>query len=529
MELEKRFDVLIVGGGLSGIGAACHLQRRCPGKSFVILEGRDSIGGTWDLFRYPGIRSDSDMHTLGYAFKPWREAKAIADGPSILRYIRETAEENRLMGHIRLRHQVQAAAWSSADAQWTLEAQRGDGSQARFVGNFLLMCGGYYSYQGGHAPRFEGQERFRGTLVHPQQWPEDLDCAGKRVAVIGSGATAVTLAPALAERGAQVALVQRSPTYVVSRPDEDSIANTLRKWLPERLAYAITRWKNHSLQSYFYRRSRERPEQIKALLLGMVGKALGPGYDLDTHFTPRYDPWDQRMCLVPNGDLFRAIGAGALEMVTDGIQAFTERGLRLASGRELPADIIVTATGLKLATMGGARLRVDGRPVHLPGTFSYRGMMYSDVPNLVQTFGYINASWTLRADLIAEYACRLLKHMDALGARQCTPRLGERERDMEARPWIEGFSSGYMRRAMHLFPKQGDRDPWRNPQNYALERKLFRKAPLEDGALVFSGPGISSPSLSDANPRNPGRSSRVPGGRGRVRRSGNAGRRYCAR
>ena len=491
MKPANHFDVLIVGAGLSGIGAACHLKRLCPGKSFAILEGRDAIGGTWDLFRYPGIRSDSDMHTLGYSFKPWREAKAIADGPAILKYIRETAEENQVTQRIRFRHRVEAAAWDSAHARWTLEAARGNGGRrARFSCNFLLMCGGYYSYQGGYTPHFQGRERFRGIIVHPQQWPEDLDCAGKRVALIGSGATAMTLAPALAEQGARVTLVQRSPTYVVSRPDEDFIANALGKFLPDGLAYAITRGKNVGLQRHFYRRSRTRPDLVKALLLGMVGKQLGPDYDLDTHFTPRYDPWDQRLCLIPNGDLFRAIRAGALEMATDCVATFTETGLQLASGRELQADIIVTATGLNLVALNGVRLNVDGRPVHLPDTFSYKGMMYSDVPNLVQSFGYINASWTLRADLIAEYACRLLNCMDALGMRQCAPRLREADRDMPAHPWIQGFSSGYMQRAMHLFPKQGDRDPWRNTQNYALERKLLRKAPLQDGALAFSSPQL---------------------------------------
>ncbi len=486
------FDVLIVGAGISGIGAASHLQDACPGRSFAILEGRDAIGGTWDLFRYPGVRSDSDMHTLGYAFKPWREAKAIADGPSIRKYVRETAEERGISRHIRFRHRVTAARWSTRHATWTVEAERTDAHGAAqpvtFTCNFLFMCGGYYRYEEGYDPEFQGVEDFRGRVVHPQFWPEDLDYAGKRVIVIGSGATAMTLVPAMAEGGARVTMVQRSPTYVVSRPDEDAIANALRKVLPERWAYAVTRFKNTQLQRFFYHRSRVAPDKVKRMLLNGVKKQLGDDYDVDTHFTPRYNPWDQRLCLIPNADLFKALRAGTAAVVTAHIDRFTEKGLRLTTGEELEADIIVTATGLELAVLSEVALTVDAERVSFPDTFSYKGMMFSGVPNLVQTFGYINASWTLRADLTAEFVCRLLNHMDATGTRQVTARLREQDRGMQARPWIEDFSAGYMRRAMHKFPKQGDRDPWRNTQNYALEKKLIRRGTLEDGALIFDNP-----------------------------------------
>ena len=483
----KEVDVIIVGAGLSGIGAACHLQRECPDRSFVILEARDAIGGTWDLFRYPGVRSDSDMHTLGYDFKPWTDAKAIADGPAILDYVRETARENGLMDRVRFGHCARTARWDSSEARWTVGVDRANGGRTEISGNLLYLCSGYYEYEGGHVPDFKGQEDFGGRILHPQFWPESLDYAGKRVVVIGSGATAMTLAPAMAQNGASVTMVQRSPTYVISRPDVDALANRLRKWLPERLAYAITRWKNITLQGLFYRQTRVRPEKVKSQLVGLVQRHLGPDYDVNTHFTPRYNPWDQRLCLIPNADLFRAIRSGALEVATDQIERFTERGIRLASGRELEADIIVTATGLKLAVMGGVTFTVDGKRMNFPDTTIYKGMMFSDVPNLVQTFGYINASWTLRADLTARYTCRLLNRMAAVGARQCTPRLGEENREMPRRPWIEDFSSGYMQRSMHLFPKQGDRDPWRHTQDFATDKKLTR-GPIEDGVLVLDNP-----------------------------------------
>ena len=484
--MSDHVDVIIVGAGLSGVGAACHLRRECPGKSFALLEARQAIGGTWDLFRYPGVRSDSDMHTLGFDFKPWLDAKAIADGAAIRAYVADAAREHAIEEHIRFGYRARSARWDSVAARWTVTAQTGLGPR-QLSCNFLHLCGGYYRYDGGHAPKFAGLDDFAGRVVHPQEWPEDLDYADKQVVVIGSGATAMTLAPAMAEQAARVTMVQRSPTYVVSRPDEDALANALNRWLPERLAYAVTRWKNIGLQRLLYRRTRVRPDQVKRLLLAHVGKHLGAEYTAK-HFTPRYAPWDQRLCLIPNADLFRAIKSGALDVVTDRIERFTTRGLRLASGRELAADIVVTATGLRLAVLSGLTLCVDGEPVELADSYSYKGLMFSGVPNLVQTFGYVNASWTLRADLAAHYVCRLLNHMDALRMRQCTPRLRAEDRDMPALPWIRDFSPGYMQRGMHLFPKQGDRAPWINTQDYARDKKLIGSAPLEDGVLTFDSP-----------------------------------------
>jgi cation diffusion facilitator CzcD-associated flavoprotein CzcO len=368
--------------------------------------------------------------------------------------------------------------------------------EVEFTSNFLFMCGGYYSYEGGFTPEFEGMDRFTGTIVHPQKWPEDLDYFGKRVVVIGSGATAMTLVPAMAQAGAHVTMVQRSPTYVVSRPDTDAIANALRRFLPERVAYAITRFKNTQMQRWFYHQTRTKPARVKQKLLGMVDKALGADY-VKEHFTPSYNPWDQRLCLIPNEDLYQVIRDGSAEVVTDQIEGFTETGLALASGRTLEADIIVTATGLNLVVLSGVTVSVDGRPVDLAETFSYKGMMFSDVPNLVQSFGYVNASWTLRADLTCEYVCRLVNRMDELGVRQCTPRMRDEDRNMVARPWIDDFSAGYMRRVMDRFPKQGDRAPWLNTQNYAADRKMIRKAALEDGTLVFDNPA-RDPAIVDA-------------------------------
>jgi cation diffusion facilitator CzcD-associated flavoprotein CzcO len=486
----SHFDVVIVGAGLSGIGAAVHLQKHCPGKRYAILESRETLGGTWDLYRYPGIRSDSDMHTLGYNFKPWESKKAIAEGPAILDYVNETADEHGIRPHIRFGHRLDGARWSSEDARWTLDVTHTDGASAADAAdaltcNFLLMCSGYYSYDEPYCPSFPGEEDFEGEMFHPQFWPEGLDYRGKRVVVIGSGATAMTIIPAMAKDVAHITMLQRSPTYVVSRPWEDFIANTLRKFLPAMWAYRITRWKNITLQGMMYNRTRTAPEKVKKFLLDQVRKALGPDYDVETHFTPRYNPWDQRLCLIPDGDLYQAINSGKASVVTDKIDRVTKKGIRLASGESLDADIIVVATGLELEQLGGAQLEVDGKPVHFSDTYTYKGRMYSGVPNLVQTFGYINASWTLRADLTAEYTCRVLNRMDELGVRQVTPRLRPEDAGMPARPWIQDFSSGYMQRKMHLFPKQGDRAPWRNPQRYAADRKMVRKAPLEDGALVF--------------------------------------------
>lgn len=492
----QHFDVVIIGAGISGIGAACHLQKHNPNKSFAILEARERSGGTWDLFKYPGIRSDSDMHTLGFNFKPWKAAKAIADGPSIKRYLNETIAEHDLEQHIHYSQKLKSSSWSSEQQAWTLKTQSDDAYSC----NFLMMCSGYYSYDKPYQPEFKGQKDFQGTLIHPQHWPEDLDYANKKVVVIGSGATAMTLVPAMADKAASVTMVQRSPTYVVSRPDEDAIANGLRKWLPSGMAYTLTRFKNTQLQKFMYKKMRTEPEKMKKALIGLVRKELNADVDVDKHFTPNYNPWDQRLCLIPNGDLFNSINEGKTKVVTDHIDCFTQTGVRLVSGEEIEADILVTATGLNMEFLGGSQFDVDGKPVNFTDTLAYKGMMYTDVPNMIQTFGYINASWTLRADLTAEYACRVINQMDSLGVTQCTPRLREADLSMELRPWIEGFSAGYMERAMDSFPKQGSNDPWRNTQNYALDKKMIRNAPLEDGALVFgpseqkfTHPGLASP------------------------------------
>ena len=485
----EHFDVLIVGAGLSGIGAAVHLHLSCPTKTYLILEGRPAMGGTWDIFRYPGIRSDSDMHTLGYRFKPWRAAKAIADGPSILDYVHETASEYDVDRHIRYNHLATKASWSTEDARWTIETEhRGTGETVRFTCNFLFMNSGYYSYREGYTPQFKNVEAFKGQIIHPQKWPEDLDYRNKKVVVIGSGATAMTLVPAMAKDVGHIVMLQRSPTYVVSAPDEDRIANVLRKVLPASWAYGLTRWKNVAFGQFMYRQTRTRPLKVKKRLIDMVRKELGPDYDVETHFTPKYNPWDQRLCLVPNSDLFQAIRSGKASVVTDEIEGFSEKGIKLNSGKELEAVIIITATGLNLVVLGEMQFSVDGAPIDFAKTWSYKGMMYSGVPNLVSTFGYINASWTLRADLTSEYVCRLINHMDAKGARQVTPRLRETDQNMPARPWIGDFSSGYMARMMHRFPKQGDHEPWINPQNYTRDKQMIRFGALEDGALIFDNP-----------------------------------------
>jgi monooxygenase len=484
---NEHFDVLVIGAGISGIGAAYHLQTNCPGRTYAILEGRYDIGGTWDLFRYPGVRSDSDMHTLGYSFKPWKADKAIADGPSIMNYLRETVAEFGIDRHIRFHHLVTTAEWSSDSARWTVTARRSDTDEkVTYTCNYLFMCSGYYSYRDGYTPEFPGRERFGGKIVHPQHWPEDLEYAGKQVVVIGSGATAMTLVPAMAQDAGHITMLQRSPTYVVSRPDEDAIANRLRKVLPDRLAYDLTRRKNTALQQIMYRRIRSHPRQAKEKLIGLVREALGPDYDVDTHFTPTYDPWDQRLCLIPNSDLFDAITSGKASVVTDRIVTFTEDGIEVESGDILPADIIVTATGLQLVTLGEVDVVVDGEPVDFSTTWTYKGFAYSDVPNLASSFGYINASWTLRADLICGYVCRLLNHMEATGTDQCTPRLRPSDHDMKARPWIDNFSAGYIQRDLHRLPKQGDREPWINPQNYGKDKKMFRKSPVDDGVMHFT-------------------------------------------
>jgi len=491
----EHFDVLIVGAGLSGVGAAWHLSKRCPGKTYAILEGRDAIGGTWDLFRYPGIRSDSDMYTLGYAFKPWREAKAIADGPSILKYVRDTARDSDIDQHIRFNHWVQRASWSSGDAAWTVEARTYDGSIATFTCSFLLMASGYYRYSAGYTPDFPGLEAYNGTFVHPQHWPEGLDYAGKRVVVIGSGATAVTIVPEMAKTAAHVTMLQRSPTYMVSRPAEDAMANWLRKRLPAQLAYQIVRWRNVLLGMFFFNQFRRHPEKAKARLIAMVRGQLNPGYDVETHFTPRYNPWDQRLCLVPDADMFKALNNGSASIVTDRIETFTADGIALESGQTLPADIVVSATGLKLVVAGEIEVSVDGRPIRWADTMSYKGMMFSDVPNMAAVFGYTNASWTLKADLTSEYVCRLLNYMQAGALDYCVPR--RTDRSVGELPWLD-FSSGYVKRAMDAFPRQGDKKPWRLHQNYLLDTLSLRFSKVDDGVLTFARKGAVA-SLAPAN------------------------------
>ena len=481
---SEHVDVLIIGAGLSGICAAYYLQTRCPTKRYAILEGRSTLGGTWDLFRYPGIRSDSDMYTLGYSFRPWKEGKAIADGPSILSYIRETAEAYGIDRRIRFGHRVRRAAWSSADATWTVEAESGPGGEiARFTCNFLFTCSGYYDYASGYTPEWPGSERFAGRIVHPQHWPADLDYAGKRVVVIGSGATAVTLVPAMAEQAAQVTMLQRSPTYIVAQPARDAIADWLRRRLPERLAHGLVRWKNVLLGMLFYTLMRRRPAMAKRTLINRVREQLGPGYDVDTHFTPSYNPWDQRLCLVPDADLFKAMKSGRAAVVTDQIDSFTETGIRLRSGQELAADVIVTATGLNLKIMSGIELSVDGAPLRLAQSMSYKGMMYSDIPNLASVFGYTNASWTLKCELTAAYVCRLLNYMDRHGYAQCTPR--RRDPSIKEEPALS-FTSGYVQRALDSLPHQGSKRPWKLYQNYLLDLLTLRFGRLDDGALEFA-------------------------------------------
>ncbi len=487
LRASEHFDVLIVGAGLSGIGAGFHLQRKCPAKSYVILEGRDSIGGTWDLFRYPGIRSDSDMFTLGYSFKPWTEPKAIADGPRILNYVRETATENGIDKKIRFNHRVKRASWSSQEARWTIEAERsvGEGGTetVRFTCNFLFMCSGYYKYEEGYTPAFSGLKDFAGRIVHPQKWTDDIDYAGKRVVVIGSGATAVTLVPEMAKTAGHVTMLQRSPTYVVSRPAQDPFADKLRRKLPSRLAYHLIRWRNVLLGMYFFSQCRRHPGHAKQFILRGVRSALGPDYDVDTHFTPRYNPWDQRLCLVPDGDLFKAINEKRASVVTNEIDRFTNKGVMLKDGSELEADIVVTATGLNLQVLGGMEVSVDGREIDFAKSLSYKGMMYSDVPNLASAFGYTNASWTLKCDLTCEYICRLINYMDSRGYRQCVAR--NLDPTVAEVPWID-FSSGYVQRSIAKMPKQGSKRPWRLYQNYALDIVTLRLGKVDDGVMQYS-------------------------------------------
>jgi monooxygenase len=481
--LPDHVDVLIVGAGLSGVGAACHLGRQHPGRSYVVLESRDNMGGTWDLFRYPGIRSDSDMFTLGYRFRPWHGDRSIADGADILRYIQDTAREHGVTDRIRYRRQVVGLSWDSTTARWTAEVRRTDtGATEHLTADFVYGCTGYYRYDQGYTPDFAGTDRFRGRIVHPQHWPEDLDPTGKRFVVIGSGATAVTLVPALARDADHVTMVQRSPTYVTSLPDRDAIADGLRRLLPADRAYRIVRWKNVLVSSGFFQLSRRAPRLVRRLLRWRLERQLPADFDVETHFSPRYDPWDQRLCLVPNNDLFAALRAGRASMVTDTVATFTEDGLELGSGRRLEADVIVTATGLNLLTMGGIEFEVDGRRIDPAETVAYKGVMLSGVPNFAFAIGYTNASWTLKVDLASDYVCRLLAHMDAHGYDHVVA--VRPDADTPLRPLID-LSSGYVRRSIDRLPKQADRAPWQLHQNYVRDVRLFRRGALHDEGVRF--------------------------------------------
>jgi len=488
MALEH-FDVLIMGAGLSGIDAAHHLRKFCPSKSYVILDQRERIGGTWDLFRYPGIRSDSDMLTMGYSFRPWTSPKAISPGEAIRDYITDVARDEGIDRHIRFGHRIERAAWSSENAQWTVNAMRksstGNDEPVALTCNFLFSCAGYYRYSSGYTPEFPDIGRFRGPVIHPQAWPQDLDYRGKRVVIVGSGATAVTLVPAIAKDAAHVSMLQRSPTYIISAPEEDAKANWLRRVLPPMWAHRISRWKNVGFMMYIYQVSQRFPNFVKKGLLQKVREELGPDYDVETHFTPRYKPWEQRLCLVPGSDLFQAIKSGRAGVVTGEIETFTENGIRLKSGENLEADIIVTATGLVMQAFGGIQLSVDGRGIDPGQTLAYKGVMMSGVPNLASVFGYINASWTLKADLICNYVCRLLNFMERKGARQVTPK---NTSDCATAPFVQNFTSGYMRRALESWPKQGSKPPWRVHQNYIRDIISLKWTSVADGVLEFSSP-----------------------------------------
>ena len=487
MESEY-FDVVIVGAGLAGIGVAWHLQNKCPGKRYLILESRSNLGGTWDLFRYPGVRSDSDMFTMGYEFKPWQDNRVMADGASILNYLREAATENDITKHIRFNQRLISAAWSSEKAIWLLQAQcQKTNATAELECQFLLMCSGYYRYEKGHSPEFKDQDKFKGALVHPQSWPKNLDYCNKKMTVIGSGATAITLVPELAKKAQHVTMLQRSPSYILSLPVKDYVASFLRKILPQTWAYSIVRKINIARQLYFYRLTRTHPERIKNYLLKMVKRTLGDTYDIKTHFFPTYKPWDQRLCFIPGNDFFKSIKSGKATVITDQVDCFTETGIQLKSGEHIASDIIVTATGLKLEVLGGAKFTVDGQPVDFSKTYSYKGSMYSGVPNMASVmFGYINASWTLRVDLIAQYICRLINHMNMVEVQQCTPQLREEDKGMISRPWIDSFTSSYVQRDIHLFPKQGSQEPWVNTQDYSKDKEMLLNFPIDDGVMIFS-------------------------------------------
>ena len=479
----NNYDVVIVGAGISGIGAAYNIQKSCPTKSFTIFEGRENIGGTWDLFKYPGIRSDSDMHTMGFRFKPWTDPKTIADGPSILEYLNEAADENNLREKIQFKTKVKTAQWDSSSACWRLGIEKDESGLIQDVScSILYLCGGYYNYDQGYLPEFDGYEDFEGTLVHPQKWPEDLDYENKKVIVIGSGATAVTIVPSMADKVSKITMLQRSPTYYFAAPDEDVIGNFIKRFTTDRLGYFLVRWKNILMQRFMLARLRKYPQKTKEMLINLVRKQLSDDYDVDKHFTPRYMPWDQRLCFVPNGDMFKAINSGKAEVVTDTIDRFTERGILLDSGNEIEADIIVTATGLNMQLLNGIDISIDNEKLDISERIQYKTMMFSNVPNLIATFGYTTASWTLGADLTSEYACKLINLMDSKGMDYFYPDAGE---DVVGQGDFLDLNSGYIQRVAHKLPKQGSRDPWINTQNYLKDLFQVRFKSIEDSDLKF--------------------------------------------
>ena len=482
--MDNHFDVIVIGAGISGIGAGYHLQTKCPEKSYAILEGRDTIGGTWDLFKYPGIRSDSDMYTLGFSFFPWKEKEAIADGPSILKYLDETSKKFNIDKKIKFNHYVKDASWCSEKSIWTLKIDDKNKMDTVTIScNFIFMCSGYYSYEKGYTPDFEGINEFNGKIMHPQEWDTSIDYTNKEVIVIGSGATAVTLVPEMAKDAKHVTMLQRSPTYVVSAPQQDPLANFLQKYLSSKLSYFIVRWKNILRQQWYFRLCKKNPKRVKDFIINQVRNSLGDDYDVDKHFTPNYNPWDQRMCLVPNGDLFKSIRKKQTSVVTDKIEKFSAKGIKLVSGKTLPADLIVTATGLNLEICSNINLKVDGKDINLSDTVTYKGMMFSGVPNLVSTFGYTNASWTLGADLTSEYVCRLLNYMNKSSIKKCCPEANSKIENND--DWLN-LTSGYIQRSKDIFPKQGRRSPWTNNQNFLKDIFQIRYGKINDGEIKFS-------------------------------------------
>jgi len=480
----QHFDVLIIGAGISGIGAACHLKRELPRKSFAILERRTAVGGTWDLFRYPGIRSDSDMNTFGFSFRPWTETRVLSDGPSIKKYLEDTAREYDVFRHIRFGTKVTSARFSRSDARWTIEAvNEQTGEKSVYAANFLIACTGYYNYDQGYRPSFPGEKNFKGQIIHPQQWPENLDYSGKKVVVIGSGATAVTLIPAMAPKTAHITMLQRSPTYIVSIPSNDNLSAMLRRFLPASWVYQMARMRNIALQRLIYVLSKARPDAMRRLILAGAKRQLGDAVDIK-HFSPRYNPWDERLCVVPDGDLFNALKSGEASVVTDEIETFTENGIKLKSGKELEADIIVTATGLNVELMGGVEVEVDGAKVPVPERLTYKAVLVEGVPNAAIIFGYTNASWTLKVDIACEYICRLLKHMDKNHLRMV---VAQAPADYKTEDTVMGsLSSGYIRRAAHKLPRQGKSGVWKVTNDYLSDSAMFKLTPIADDALEFS-------------------------------------------